>query len=158
MQLQQVPPQPTAELIALLKAADEDETRIRQAVEDAANTAYMVVDAEACVGAVVMRWQPEESEILYIAVDESMRGRGYGKAAIALIIAQARRDGIRAVTVGTANSSLDNIAFYQKCGFRMDSIRKQYFDYLPAPVYEFGIRMRDMLMLRFEVSPGRVNA
>ncbi|HEX2620557.1 MAG TPA: GNAT family N-acetyltransferase, partial [Phototrophicaceae bacterium] len=109
------------------------------------------VDDRSPIGGVVMHWHPDESEILYIAIDEKHRGRGYGKACIEQIKEEARQRQVDALIVGTANSSLDNIAFYQKCGFRMESIRKDYFDYLPAPVYEDGILIRDMLVLRLEL-------
>jgi len=36
----------------------------------------------------------------------------------------------------------------------MVSVRKDFFDYLPAPLYEDGIQMRDMLMLRLIVAEG----
>jgi ribosomal protein S18 acetylase RimI-like enzyme len=98
------------------------------------------------------QWAQDESEILYIATTPQVRGQGYGKAIIHWIIDEARRRSIGEIWVGTANAGLDNIAFYQKCGFRMDSVRKDYFDYFPAPIYENGIRIRDMLMLKLVVA------
>ena len=148
MQFTLVPSNDVQQLIMILRDADEDVERIISAVEDNANASYLALDDNKCVGAIVMHWYPEESEILYIAIDKAQRGRGYGKACIALIRAEARNRRVHSLVVGTANSSLDNIAFYQKCGFRMDSIRKGYFSYLPAPVYEDGILMHDMLVLR----------
>jgi hypothetical protein len=64
----------------------------------------------------------------------------------------AQQQSTEAVVVGTANSSLDNIRFYQKCGFRMDSIRKDFFSYFGRPVYEDGILIQDMLMLRYALT------
>jgi hypothetical protein len=37
-------------------------------------------------------------------------------------------------------------------GFRMDRRRKDFFEYLPTPLYDDGIQMRDMLMLRLSVT------
>ena len=99
-----------------------------------------------------MHWQTDESEILYIAVRSQDRGKGYGTALISELLKLARQHPTRAVVVGTANSSLDNIRFYQKCGFRMDSIRKDFFSYFAMPVYEDGILIQDMLMLRYELT------
>ena len=64
----------------------------------------------------------------------------------------------RTLLVGTANCSLDNIAFYQKCGFRMDHVRRDYFWYHRTPVVEHGIPVRDMLVFRYDLveSPVRV--
>jgi ribosomal protein S18 acetylase RimI-like enzyme len=138
-------------LIPLLKDADEDIDRLAEIVADTANSSYFIMDAETCLGAIVLHWHPHESEIIYLAITDSYRGKGYGKAAIALIESEARNHATESLIVGTANSSIDNIAFYQKCGFRIDAVRKDYFRYLATPVYEFGIQMRDMLLLRLEI-------
>lgn len=144
----------THTLIPILKEADEDTNRIAEILAETANSAYLIMAAETCLGAVVTHWHPHESEIIYIAIDEAFRGKGYGKSAFALIRAEAQKRQTQSLLVGTANSSIDNIAFYQKCGFRLDSVRKDYFHYLATPVYEFGIQMRDMLLLRMEIAKG----
>jgi hypothetical protein len=54
--------------------------------------------------------------------------------------------------VGTANSSIGNLAFYQRVGFRMDHVRKDYFSYYREPRYENGIQIRDLLVFRRELS------
>ncbi|GAB4515856.1 MAG: GNAT family N-acetyltransferase [Anaerolineae bacterium] len=146
--------QPTTDadqLVALLADADKEIGRIRAMVET--HTGYFIINGTGeVIGAALLDWQPEESEIIYIAVELSQRGKGYGKQAVALIVAEAAQQSTAALIVGTANASLDQIAFYQKCGFRMDSIRKDYFDYFTAPVYENGIRIRDMLVLRHDLN------
>jgi ribosomal protein S18 acetylase RimI-like enzyme len=75
-------------------------------------------------------------------------GHGHGTELVADLLAEARKRNVESVIVGTANCSLDNIAFYQRCGFRMDSVRRDYFDYIDPPIIENGIRMRDMLVFR----------
>lgn len=151
MPLQLVASENLQKLTAILKDADEGMERILRTIEDDAHTSYLALDASVCVGAVVMRWQPDESEIIYLAVAEAYRGRGYGKACIGQIREEAQRRQSRSLVVGTANSSLENIVFYQKCGFRMDSVRRDYFSYLATPLYEQGILMRDMLVFRMEL-------
>lgn len=141
-------------LLPLLRDADESDNRIQQALANPANTAYLVSFDDQPIGAVVMHWHTEESEILYIAIASEQRGKGFGKRVIDWIIAEGRGRGVDSIIVGTGNSSLDNIAFYQKCGFRMDAIRPNYFDDLPTPVYEHGIQLRDMLMLRHRLAGG----
>jgi ribosomal protein S18 acetylase RimI-like enzyme len=137
--------------IQLLHSADEDDNRIREALTDSANTAYIGFDVPSSVGAAVMRWQGDEAEIVYIAVAEDTRGIGYGKQIINALIKVARARKVRSVLVGTANSSLDNIAFYQKCGFRIDHVRRDYFSYFSKPVMDNGILIRDMLVFRMEL-------
>jgi ribosomal protein S18 acetylase RimI-like enzyme len=137
-------------LIPLLHDAEEGDDRIVRAIEDPGCAAYLALDGAEPVGAAVVRWAQDESELLYIAVRAQVRGRGYGKSMVRGVLEEARRRGVRAVLVGTANTGLDNIMFYQKCGFRMDAVRKDFFDYFPEPLYDNGIQMRDMLVLRYE--------
>lgn len=138
-------------LVPLLSDAEEGDDRIRDALQNPQNTGYLIVVDEQPIGAAVMHWHPDESELIYIAVDESQRGKGYGKVIVAQLLEEARQRQVKSVIVGTANSSIENIAFYQKCGFRMDSIRKDFFDYFPEPVYDNGILIQDMIVFRYIV-------
>jgi ribosomal protein S18 acetylase RimI-like enzyme len=138
-------------LVPLLMDADEVVSRIEQIALDERNTSYAITLNGAIIGAAVMCWEPDESELIYIAIEAEHQGRGYGKTVISQLIEEARHRGVKALVVGTANSSLSNIAFYQKCGFRIDSVRKDYFAYFPAPVYDNGILIRDMLMFRLVI-------
>jgi GNAT superfamily N-acetyltransferase len=149
---QLVPSRNSNLLLPLLRDAEEGDDRITRAIEDPVMTAYIARSGDTNVGAVVMHWAQAESEIIYMATELSLRGQGYGKAMIAAILDEARLRGVQAICVGTANGGLDNIAFYQKCGFRMDSVRKDYFDYFAALVYENGIQIRDMLVLKLVVA------
>jgi len=133
----------------MLQDAEEGEERIRAAVVDAANTSYAALDSDMLVGAATVRWEQHESEIIYIAVAHDLRNRGYGRAMIEVLFNEMRQRGVAALLVGTANSSLENIAFYQKCGFRLHSVRQNFFDYIQPPIVEHGIIMRDMLVMRY---------
>ncbi len=141
-------------LLPLLREADEDEKLIADAISNAANTAYLAWRDDRPFGAVMVHWHEHESEITYIAVEKASRGKGYGKMIIAALLDEARQRQVKSILVGTANSSMDNISFYQKCGFRMDSIRKNFFSYKPAPIYENGIRVIDMIVFRYDLSSG----
>ncbi len=138
-------------LLPLLRDAEEGDDRVIAAVEDVMTSAYLALDGERRVGAAVVRWSADASEILYVATVKALRGRGYGKAIISALIDEARNRNFCSIFVGTANASLSNIAFYQKCGFRINSVRKDFFAYFPAPVYENGILIRDMLVLRCDL-------
>jgi ribosomal protein S18 acetylase RimI-like enzyme len=131
-----------------LRAADEGDERIRTTLHHDMHVSYAALDGAQLIGAATVCWEIEESEIVYIAVAADLRGQGYGSAIIEALLAEARQRGVRSVLVGTANSSLENIAFYQKCGFRMDHVRHDYFDYIQPPILENGIFMRDMIVLR----------
>lgn len=138
-------------LAAALADADEGDARIRAVVADPSNASYEIRLGGRVAGAMTLHWNDHQSELVYIAVDSGMRGHGIGKAAVGWFIAEARRRKVASLIVGTGNASLDQIAFYQKCGFRIDSVRREYFDYFAEPVYENGIELRDMLMFRLDL-------
>lgn len=150
--MQLIPSRDAALLFPLITEAEENQSRTEDAINDHANTAYLLSIDGGIVGAAVMHWDTDESELLYIQITRDYRGEGIGKGAVAALLDEARARGVKSVIVGTANTSLDNIAFYQKCGFRMDSIRKNFFEYFSEPVYEHGIQMRDMIVFRYEVA------
>jgi GNAT superfamily N-acetyltransferase len=138
-------------LVPILHDAEEDDERIRAAQRDAACRSYAAYVDGTLVGAAVVRWDSQEpSEILYIAVAADERGKGYGKQLVAAVVAELPAHG-RHLLVGTANCALDNIAFYQKCGFRMYAVKPDYFAYIQPPLREYGIVMRDMIVFRYDL-------
>ncbi len=148
--LRAVPPREVEALLPILRDAEEGEERIRATLLDGAQTSYAALLSEGqMIGAATVRWEQAESELVYIAVAPERRGHGYGKAIIAALLDEARRLGVKSLLVGTANSSLENIAFYQKCGFRLDHVRRDFFSYIQPPISEHGIPMRDMIVLRY---------
>lgn len=147
--LREVTPGEADALVPILLDADEDEARVRRQVRDKRFIAYAALLDEVIIGAILLRWQVDESEIEYIAVVEHLRGHGYGKSVIAALLAEARQRGVRSLLVGTDNTAFETIAFYQKCGFRMDFVRRDYFSYIQPPILRDGIPLRDMLVLRY---------
>ncbi len=149
---EQVPNSEAAFLLPLLSDAEEGEERIRATLLDPTCAAYACWLDGQPMGAAVVRWEEDGmSEIIYIAVAADKRGRGYGKQIMYALQEALRKRGGRVLLVGTANASLENIAFYQRCGFRMFAIRRDYFSYIQPPLFEHGIQLRDMLVLRYEV-------
>lgn len=71
--------------------------------------------------------RPATMELVNIAVDESEQHKGYGKALIQHAIETARREGYQTIEVGTGNSSIGQLALYQKCGFRITHIDRDFF-------------------------------
>ena len=114
-------------------------------------------DSEHLVGAATMKWRGEPCEIQELAIAAEFQRQGLGKQFIAWLIQEARSNGKKQILVGTANASINNIAFYHKCGFRMVHVRQDYFWYLPKPSYENGIQIQDLLVFRFDLVPQSVN-
>lgn len=90
-------------------------------------------------------------EIKNIAVEESEQGKGVGKQLVTHAIANARLQGFTHIEIGTGNSSINQLALYQKCGFRITGIEKDFFiKNYEEEIIENGIRCTDMI--RLEIS------
>jgi ribosomal protein S18 acetylase RimI-like enzyme len=150
--IESIPNHETAFLLPVLSDADEGEEHIRATLLDPTCTFYASWLDGQLAGAAVVRWEEDEpSEIVYIAVAPGLRGCGYGKQIIHFLLEELRRRRGHALLVGTGNAALENIAFYQKCGFRMLEIRRDYFAYIQPPIAEHGIVLCDMLVLRYDL-------
>jgi ribosomal protein S18 acetylase RimI-like enzyme len=98
----------------------------------------------AVLGVLVLRGD----EILNLAVSPFARGGGIGRALLDAAAAAAREGGHGVLRVGTGNSSLGNLGFYQKCGFRITGVDRDFFTRLyPDPITEDGIPCRDLVLL-----------
>nr|WP_251030195.1 GNAT family N-acetyltransferase [Bacillus sp. ISL-35] len=87
-------------------------------------------------------------EIKNLAVAEPAQGKGIGKSLIAHGTQMARKMRYKSIEIGTGNSSINQLALYQKAGFRITGIIHDFFlrNY-PEPIYENGIQCRDMIKL-----------
>jgi GNAT superfamily N-acetyltransferase len=142
-------------LIPLLLLAEASERGLRWGLAHLVDAVYRMDDGDRLVGAATMRWRDDPCEIQELAIAPDRQGQGLGRRFIAWLMDEARRRGKHAMLVGMANASIGNIAFYQKAGFRMDHVRHDYFRYYREPVYEHGIRIRDMLVFRAELDSPR---
>jgi len=104
------------------------------------------------VGAATLRWSSEPAEILEFAISEDHQRQRLGRQFLEWIKEEARRRGKTKLYVGTGNTSFGNFVFYQKCGFRMDSVRSDYLRYYRKPRYEQGIRVRDLLVFSYDLT------
>ncbi len=128
------------------------ETYIHQAtvmglVESLSNIAR---EAAPTIMAVVVLLQRDRhvTEVMNIAVAPAHRGKKLGKLLLGAAIARSRQQGAQQIILGTGNSSLNQLAFYQKMGFRLESVDRDYFvRHYPEPIYENGIWCRDRVLL-----------
>jgi GNAT superfamily N-acetyltransferase len=152
--IRQARPDEIEALIPILLQAEESERALRWGLKNLVDAVYRADEDGVLVGAATMQWRADPCEIMELAVAPERQGQGIGRQIVAWLIDEARRRGSSAMLVGTANSSIDNIAFYQKIGFRMDHVRKDYFRYYSDPHYENGIQIRDMLVFRYDLAAG----
>ncbi|ETI70400.1 GNAT family N-acetyltransferase [Neobacillus vireti] len=129
-----------------LLLADESEEIVREYINDGEMFA-MLFNGQIIGVAQFIFLQDGIVELKNIAIIEDYRGKGIGKLVIKEAFGLYKMKGLNKMLVGTANSSIANLAFYQKLGFRMDEIKKDFFKKYPTPIYENGIRALDMVML-----------
>jgi len=138
-------------LIPILLLAEPSEFALQWSLKNMADTVYGMEIDGAWVGAATLRWQSDPSEILEFAIAKDHQRQGLGKQFLEWLKSEARKRGKTKLVVGTGNTSTDNFIFYQKCGFRMDSVRPDYLFYYRKPRYENGIRIRDLLVFRYDL-------
>ncbi len=82
-----------------------------------------------------------------MAVVESHRGRGVGRALVGAAVERAARGPLR---VATAAADTGNLRFYQRLGFRMRAIERDAFtpaNGYPPGLEVDGIELRDRVWL-----------
>lgn len=111
----------------------------------------------ACAGSevvgefVLIDTAPAVMEIVNAAVRPDMQGKGIGKLLIERAIEEAKRRGAAHIDIGTGNSSLHQLKLYQRCGFRIVGIDRDFFlRHYDEEIVEDGIPCRDMIRLRMD--------
>ncbi|MGF9698053.1 MULTISPECIES: GNAT family N-acetyltransferase [Paenibacillus] len=101
---------------------------------------------------VLLKTRPETAEIVNIAVQEELQGQGVGKHMIKEAIEAAGRLGCRTVEIGTGNSSFHQLKLYQRCGFRIVGVDRDFFvRHYEEEIVEDGIRCVDMIRLALDL-------
>ncbi|MFE8699514.1 GNAT family N-acetyltransferase [Cytobacillus sp. FJAT-54145] len=97
---------------------------------------------------VLLPTRPKTIEIVNIAVDPSYQGKGIGKLLVHDAIEKGSELGFTTIEIGTGNSSLSQLGLYQKCGFRIIGIDRDYFiRHYEDEIFENGIQCTDMVRL-----------
>ena len=138
-------------VLPLLLLAEPSAGALRWSLKNLSDAAYVMEDGGQIVGAATVRFRREPCEIVELGVARELQGRGYGRRLVGWLLEEARRRGKREVFLGTRSTSAGNIIFYQKCGFRVQGVRLDYFWYYDEPVYENGLLVRDMIVLRYDL-------
>ena len=140
------------ELLPLLLLAEPSESALRWSLNNLSDAVYRMDDDGELVGAATMRWRRAPCEMVELGVSPKRQGAGLGKKFVAWLINEARRRDVPELFVGTSSTSAANIIFYQKCGFRIDHVRHDYFWYYEKPVSEHGLVVRDMIVFRHDLA------
>lgn len=131
----------------LLLLADPSREIIDSYIRD--SRVYVALIGDVRVGVYVLTpLEDKKAEVKNIAVHESWQGRGLGKQLLTDAAIKARELGFRTLVIGTGNSSVAQLYLYQRSGFEITAIRKDFFiQHYPEPIYENGIQCKHMIML-----------
>ncbi|GAF11479.1 acetyltransferase, GNAT family [Bacillus sp. JCM 19046] len=131
----------------LLLLADPSTEIVQEYVER--GSCYVLEDNEEIVGIyVLLPTRPETVELVNVAVAEANHGKGLGKRLVLHAISEAKKRAFKTLELGTANSSIHQLALYQKCGFRIVGIDAHFFlRHYDEAIYENGIQAVDMIRL-----------
>lgn len=140
--------EPPAEIpYALLEQADPSRAQIELYL--ASGTCYVAELDHKIIGVIVLdKVDASTVEIKNVAVKESEQGNGYGKLLLEFAERKSRATGYNKMIIGTGNSSIRQLAMYQKAGFEMYAIVKDFFvDNYSMPIFEDCIQCKHKIIL-----------
>ncbi len=133
----------------LIRLAEDSESQLEAAIDD--GTMYAVGETDEPIGVVlVLDHAGDERELRYVAVAESHQRKGVGRAMLADVASAERARGTGHLLVGTTSADTGNLDFYQRCGYRLLSIERDYFTPVrgyPADFVLNGLPAIDMVWM-----------
>jgi aminoglycoside 6'-N-acetyltransferase I len=132
---------------SLLLLADPSVEHINAYLNE--GSCYLAYLQESVVGVMILsETAPGEIEIKNIAIREDFQGRGFGRQLLHYAETISRQKGYARLLIGTGNSSIGQLALYQKAGFEMKRIEHNFFlEQYEAPIYENGIQCKHKIVL-----------
>ncbi len=136
----------------LLLQADPSCSRVQSYCQN--GMCYLAKWEENIVGVYVLIDKKDHTaELMNISVQERWQGQGIGQRLLQHATDIAMDLGYRWLDVGTGNSSLSQLRFYQRAGFRITGVVPDFFvRQYDQPIVENGIPCRDMIRLRRELN------
>lgn len=141
--------------LPLLLLADESLEQVRSYMHSGDLYAFVGRDASAAGIVLAVPAERGSVELKAVAVNAAQQNRGIGRLMLAAVLEELRRRGVRRAIVGTANAGIGQLAYYQKAGFRLLRIERDFFSPArgyPAVMEDNGIRLRDMVWMDQELS------
>ncbi|GAL86722.1 acetyltransferase [Sporocytophaga myxococcoides] len=132
----------------LLLLADPSKDLIEQYIK--LSDIYIARQNEEAVGVIALfPLTPDAVEIKNVAVRPEFQGKGLGSYLIENAINTAVHNKQKSICIGTANSSVGQLYLYQKHGFEITEIKKDFFiNNYPESIYENGIQAKHMVLTR----------
>jgi ribosomal protein S18 acetylase RimI-like enzyme len=140
--------------LPLLLLADESQEQVRSYMQLGDLFAFVERDGRAVGIVLTIPGEDGSAELKAVAVDAARQNLGIGRRMLAAVLEELRRQGVRRAVVGTANAGIGQLAYYQKAGFRLLRIERDFFSPArgyPAVMEDNGIRLRDMVWMDLEL-------
>jgi len=140
-----------SQIRALFELADDSVSEIDGYIE--AGDVLVARSQGEIVGHVQLIPSANRWEIKSIAVLAPFRRHGISTKLVHAALEHALADGCIGLTVGTAAADIDNLAFYQRLGFRIDHVERNVFTadrgYPMVESHGIGVRDRVWLLMEF---------
>ncbi|MFY8352824.1 GNAT family N-acetyltransferase [Pseudoalteromonas sp. SSM20] len=132
--------------LSLLLEADPDVEKIKTYLSN--SLCFAATQDANLVGASLFKKQSSQCiELMNIAVTPSHQALGIGSKLLSFAISELKQSDFLRIELGTGTFG-HQLSFYQRLGFRVDSIIKNHFlDNYSKPIFENGIQHKDMLRL-----------
>jgi len=130
-------------IMPLLLVCDESEQMVRGYIGSC--TIYVgTCNNDIVAVCAVMETEPGTVEVKNLAVTQSMRRQGIGRAMLNHVESALNP---HTISLGTGETP-STLRFYKSCGYEVSHIIPGFFtDNYPAPIIEEGVRLRDMICL-----------
>jgi GNAT superfamily N-acetyltransferase len=109
----------------LFREADDSEQQINSYLH--LGDVLIAEHDERIVGHLQLITDHETAELNSMAVAESRRGTGVGRALVRAAIEYSRRQAVTRLLVATATADIGNLRFYQRQGFRLLRVDRDVF-------------------------------
>lgn len=135
----------------LLLLADPSENLVKEYLSR--GQCFIATNNDEVIGVIVLiRTRPETIEIVNVAVHEDHQNKGIGKKLVLFAIDKAREENMKTIEIGTGNCGWGQLALYQKCGFRISGVDRDFFiKHYKEKIYENGIQVMDMIRLSLDL-------
>ena len=132
----------------LLLLADEEMQAIERYIHQ--SEIYVIEESDRVIGVYALYpVDKHTAEIKAIAVNERFQNQGIGKFMLKDAEIRARVNGFVELIIGTPSIAQKQLSIYQKAGFDLYDIKKNFFiAHYQEPIFEDGIRLTDMAMLK----------
>lgn len=132
----------------LLLEADPSQHMIRKYLEE--SILVEMRHEESAIGIMVMKKISQDAlEIKNIAILSNFQNKGLATRLLMFAIEFGKKNQYKEMYIGTGTTSFQQLYLYQKVGFRVDEIKKDFFtEAYDTPIIENKLLLRDMLILK----------